>query len=112
MTYKTILDLDEDGYPTEEMLQAIREWKGDYAELLAQVRLAWRYADCGYWSENSYDWMDIERGSEYHASTAGWSGNESLIEALEGNRIFWAMCWYSSTRGGHHVFRIRQRETQ
>lgn len=39
-------------------------------------------------------------------STAGWSGNEEIIDALEKNHIFWLMFWTKSERGGHYTFEI------
>jgi len=86
---------DHDGYPTEETLQAIRGWEADMHALFAFIGEAWRYPD--YWHRE---------GDTYRFSTGGWSGNESLIEALEANFVAWAICWLSSARGGHYVFSV------
>lgn len=89
-------------YPCEADLQIIRDWTIekcalDCHELLAFVRQRWSYADWGW----------RQRGDTYHISTGGWSGNESLISALEQNLVFWAFCWQRSERGGHYVFHVR-----
>lgn len=93
--------MDTDGYPTDQELARIRDWpidnEGEIGRLLTFVRELWRYADAGYWRQ---------RGRTYRISTAGWSGNESIIGALQGNRLFWLLCWQSSRRGGHYVFHI------
>ena len=39
-------------------------------------------------------------------STAGWSGNEEIIDALEKNQFFWLMFWTKSERGGRYTFEI------
>jgi hypothetical protein len=98
---------DEDGYPTVEALQAIREFKPskreDWHDLMAFVRRLWVYAD--YFEDMQQD--DAGRlVHEYRVSTAGWSGHEDVIDALQDNALFWLDCWYSSRRGGHHVFRL------
>lgn len=38
--------------------------------------------------------------------TAGWSGNEDIIEELEKNMLFWNMWWWKTERGGHYYFEI------
>lgn len=93
--------LDKDGYPTEETLDKIREWdyKEGYHALMEFVKAIWRYADSGYW------WQEE---NEYTISTGGWSGNEDIIGSLMDNTMFWIMCWYSSKRGGHYVFEVRE----
>jgi len=94
---------DENGYPTEEELEKIRTWPLlEWAGLMRFVKSVWWSADWG-WSEAE----SPERKGEmmYQISTGGWSGNEDLIEALRDNMMFWAVCWYSSRRGGHYEFR-------
>lgn len=98
---------DVDGYPSEQTLQTIREWPPQesagqpirFIQLMKFMQEAWRYADCGY--------FQVE-GDNYHISTAGWSGNESLIEALQENFIFWSVCWRLSRRGGHYEFEVKE----
>lgn len=90
--------MDEDGYPEEDELKQIREWNWkDSSGLLGFVRERWTYADCGYWSQD---------GDKYSISTAGWSGNEDIMRALQANHGFWHLCWQSSRRGGHYEFEI------
>jgi len=106
------MSLDE--YPTAEELAEIAGWDllpEDRSYTLAAHRLMehvkglWKYADTGYWSEQEVS--DV-RGPEieYTLHTGGWSGNEEIIEALEHMKMFWALYWWSSRRGGHYVFRI------
>ena len=88
-------------YPTKGALRAIRGWRlyeGDsWHGLMRYVREFWNYADIGYFRQE---------GSMYYLSTAGWSGNEEIIKALQKNYTFWIMCWVSSRRGGHYEFEI------
>jgi hypothetical protein len=87
-----------DGCPDETELQRVREWPyADLPGLLEFVHERWSYPD--YWREE---------GDVLHASTGGWSGNESLIDALQENRMFWALCWISSRRGGHFEFDLKR----
>ena len=100
--------VDDNGYPTEELLTIVRNWSPDagYDELLEFIKNYWRYGDCGYWSGPiPYKWFS-EEGVDYDISTAGWSGNEDIIGALKDNQIFWLTCWYKSQRGGHYTFRV------
>ena len=91
-------------YPTEEQLKIIREWPlfgQEYADpdkftaLMAYIRPLWYAAEMGYWQEHD---------GVYEISTAGWSGNESIIEALEANEAFWMLYFCRMDRGGHYVF--------
>ncbi len=92
--------MDDDGYPTEEELAKIRAWPWqDSAGLMAFIKSIWYLADWG-WHEKPG-----EKGKVHYAiSTAGWSGNESLIEAMQANEMFWLLNWKSSRRGGHYEF--------
>lgn len=90
--------MDKDGYPDENELKKIEEW--DYKDLSAMmeyVKERWKYSDWG-WSQ---------KGNLYYLSTGGWSGNESLIGAMEKNLMFWSLCWLSSRRGGHYEFEVK-----
>lgn len=87
---------DEDGYPTDDVLKMITNWPpSDFRGLLAFVHSAWE------WPERFE-----QEGDRYTLSTGGWSGNESLIDAMHSNRLFWLFCWQSSTRGGLFVFEL------
>lgn len=100
--------MDDEHYPTEETERIIREYHGPVDELLAAVKTVWAYADSGYWDEgDALDFLDrpVHR---YHVSTAGWSGNESLLDALEDNRGFWMFFWFQSQRGGHYIFETNE----
>ena len=88
---------DADGYPTEAELRRIRKWPhDDFVGLMEFVKSLWYLRDWG-WSQ---------RGRRYSISTAGWSGNEDMIGALQDNFMFWACCWLSSRRGGHYRFTL------
>lgn len=87
---------DAGGYPTEETLQAIREW--DFKSLRSCfefIKRAWRYPDYFTIGEKLAQ-----------ISTAGWSGNEELISALKDNRVIWEMTWLKIEFGGHFEFNI------
>ncbi|NBV27758.1 hypothetical protein EBS02_01895 [bacterium] len=99
--------LDEDGYPTEEFLTSIEIWRDrPFTELMDMIKPYWRFSDFGYWTQQAVlvkeDWI-----MEYRLSAGGWSGNESIIRALQNNHIFWSLCWISSHRGGHYVFEVK-----
>lgn len=91
-------DLDYDGYPSEAALEKIAAWPArDFNGLLEYVASLWAYPDY------------VTRAPEartYTFATGGWSGNESLVSALQQNLIFWGTCWMSSRRGGRYEFVI------
>lgn len=109
--------LDDDGYPTEATLEKIEKWdyKDGWTELMDFVCGLWLYADAGYWSmEKDVVVRDLPNykvvADVYHVSTAGWSGNESIILALKTNLMFWHFCWEQSNRGGHYIFHVKNNE--
>lgn len=91
-------------YPEDNELEIVQNWQYDesnsYEELMEYVRSLWAYANSGYWTQD---------GNKYSLSTAGWSGNESIVCALKDNYVFWALCWYFSKRGGHYEFIVPER---
>lgn len=107
--------LDEDGYPTEEALDKIARWPytDGWTELLAFVRELWAYNE--FWrEEKNVTTIDMPNykivADVYKVSTAGWSGNESIISALQKNWLFWMFCWEQSNRGGHYIFHVKNNE--
>ncbi len=90
--------------PPEETITVIAEWPvrefESFAALMGFVEKAWRYPEFFY----------VDEKGEYHLSTGGWSGNEDLIQAMQGNLVFWGVCWLESRCGGHFKFRLPQRK--
>ena len=91
--------VDDDGYPTEEMLDKIAKWDDNFNELMRFIEPHWKYAKDGYWTESQ---------AQYNISTAGWSGNEDIVRALRENSIFWSLCLIQSKRGGHYIFEVKE----
>ena len=100
--------MDIDGYPEEHELKSISEFdivKNPVTDLIDYIKDRWQYADCGYFSSELKD-SSGKHILKLRMSTAGWSGNESIIEALQKNNVFWMMYWHESKRGGHYSFEI------
>jgi hypothetical protein len=83
----------------DRVLIAISKWhhNNNWAGLMDYIRERWAYADAGYFRQD---------GRTYYLSTAGWSDNETIIDALSDNVVFWLMCWRWSKRGGHYKFKL------
>ena len=96
MTYSR---LDEDGYPTGDILQYISKIRSDqsHKEILELVKDLWCYPTYVTVEEDTYTFC-----------TGGWSGNESLISAMQQNLLFWSFCWEMSKKGGVHVFKLKE----
>jgi hypothetical protein len=106
-------ELDGDGYPTEETLTRIKEWEINDMQsgrgLLEFVREIWWHSKWGIHIEEVEDELMPSRKRKYdhwHMSTGGWSGNESIIRAMQANRLFWMFHWVQSRRGGHYIFEV------
>ena len=103
--------LDEDGYPTDEALQIIEEWHwSDAKGWFEFVNSIWHLKSWG-WNEGLFKDDDgVEDTYQYHISTAGWSGNESIIRSMQKNDMLWRLNWVQSRRGGHYSFELRSEE--
>jgi hypothetical protein len=101
--------LDEDGYPTDVALEIIRIWDtADTKGWFEFIKSIWYYASWG-WSEGEEQHELFDKVVyRYYISTAGWSGNESIIRAMQQNDWMWHMNWVQSRRGGHYIFEIYQ----
>jgi hypothetical protein len=99
--------LDDEGYPTEQWLRYIREFKPDenfgiiaFVYLLSE---GWWMPERGHYLSKQY------RGKrEFILHTGGWSGNEGIIDAILSNinltDIY--MKYMKWRRGGHYYFEI------
>ena len=94
---------DVNGYPTERTLDNIEtctfhESPEQLAQFIDYIRAHWRYADAGY-----FLYEPATGRLELH--TAGWSGNEDIIVALQ-QSLFFSFYWQRSYRGGHYYFQL------
>lgn len=78
------------------MLQKIQDWPApDWTGLMEFVKPCW--------SDHGRIWFE---DGEWRLATGGWSGNESIIDAMQSNFMFWSMCWQMSRRGGLFFFKL------
>ena len=95
---------DGNGYPTDEFLDFIRSYNYDTMPILDFVEIL-----CSAWKFSSFKLKrkyDGKRKLELH--TAGWSGNEDIICAVQGN-VFLTnaqMRLIKWETGGHYYFYI------
>jgi hypothetical protein len=102
---------DADGYPTDATLDRIRTWPvvalADMVACMDFAGRAWQYEDV--WTKED-DWEDPDwpesRKVRYVFSTVGWSGNESVVSAIERNPMLQMMGAWSWRRGGHYEYRF------
>ncbi len=100
--------LDEDGYPTESALWLLEHWPfEDPAGWFDLAKRLWHFQDLT-WSEEVVvdDFRESGKATHVHVSAFGWSGNESLISAMQANWMLWHQCWVQSRRGGHYIFEL------
>lgn len=103
---------DKDGYPTDETLERIKTWpiviNTDFAAVMDFAGRAWNYPE-GWVCEPDFidpDWPNQLSQRRYVFSTYGWSGNESIIGAIEGNQVLQLVGAWSWRRGGHYEYRF------
>ena len=111
------LQLDDDNYPTEESLEEIIEFK-DWKNLklfFAEIKQIWNYGEyfVGPMNNPPSDILSLVEGEKhegyswYRLATGGWSGNESIIDAMMQNPLVKGLTWYMSSIGGLHIFRAK-----
>jgi hypothetical protein len=95
-------DCMDDDYPSDEFLDYLAEIQVTTIAMartvLKTVISLWRWPHLASHDINA---------DEYILHTGGWSGHESIINALQKNELFWFLCWKSSHRGGHYVFDLK-----
>lgn len=101
--------LDEEGYPTQRTLWALEKWPFDDAKgWFSFLHRVWHLADWGWHeADEPPEYPRAQETAQVHRwnlSTAGWSGNESLVAAMQANEMLWHLCWVQSRRGGHYIF--------
>lgn len=107
--------LDGDGYPTEAVLDLIKNWNDwrNMPALFDIIEDIWWMDGWGVSHElKPHELALVEHGGLWanegrkyvRLATGGWSGNESLIYALRENPVVWSCCWRLSACGGLHIF--------
>jgi len=92
-----VFELNKDDYPTDETLNNIEYYSGEYRDLFNEIEhLFDRYGRADF---------DI-KNNQWTLITGGWRGNELIILAIESNFLMNHSCWESSHRGGKHVFNV------
>jgi hypothetical protein len=98
--------LDDEGYPTDEYLKFIREYKHETMPIMEIIELIcenWNHGSMGYYLSKKY------RGKRtFILHTLGWSGNESIINAIVANiwLTHFKMRYVKWRTGGHYYFEI------
>lgn len=95
--------LDEDGYPTQWAYHRIAQ--GPWArmqDVFDFIERIWCFGSMGFFRKEAQD-----GGVRYWLSTAGWAGNETLIEAMKQNFVLWST-WEQTRKGGHYEFFVDQ----
>jgi hypothetical protein len=108
--------LDEDGYPTDEALQIVEAWHWtDPKGWFDFIKEIWHLKNWGWGEgEEPHEWsgkLDQYKDKmiyQYDISTAGWSGNESIIRSMQKNEMMWHLNWVQSRRGGHYIFELKE----
>lgn len=101
--------LDDDGYPTDHALDIIERWHwSDSKGWFEFIKSIWWAADWGWKECDAIDDVSGKKSYCYYISTGGWSGNESIIRAMEKNWLLWNTQWVQSRRGGHYIFELKE----
>ena len=104
--------LDDEGYPTEYALDLIQSWHlSDPRGWFDLIRGIWYYREWGWKEAEAIDeFFNDQKITAIYVSTAGWSGNESIIKSMQKSDMLWHLTWAQSRRGGHYIFEIKDRD--
>jgi len=104
--------LDADGYPVDAALEIIEKWHwDDIPGWFKFIENIWYLRTWGWATKlEQHDYVTDKQVRRYHISTAGWSGNESIITAMQTNFMLWSLTWVQSRRGGHYIFELKEFE--
>ena len=101
--------IDEDGYPTDYCLKLIEDWHwSDNKGWFDFIKYCWYQKQWGWSEKKDTDVFSDKQVHSYHISTGGWSGNESIIGAMQSNQMMWSLNWVQSNRGGHYIFHLKE----
>jgi hypothetical protein len=89
--------VDDDGYPTESWIARMRDFHGSPSQLVDLLEQLW-------WTPTLMtvdEWLDVQCRTVVRVSlvTGGWSGNEQIIDFLNGS-MFHLLFWESSIAAG------------
>ena len=90
------------GYPDESILRKIKRWDGkDVTKMVNLIEESWNITYGAY----QIKWINSKR-YKLTLITGGWSGNESVMAAINKNKWFDMFYWQMSKRGGLHEYEI------
>lgn len=79
-----------------------KNWPKDFYDFAKYIGFCWN-KEYGYY--RLY-------GRKLWLSTGGWSENESIMMAINRNKVFNMVCWEMSKRGGHYKFELPNKTTK
>lgn len=108
----TTATFDSDGYPTNNTLDTISNWVlKDQQSIIDFFKFAEsaynKHYGCWKIINNYNDLLALtyEPFTALKIATGGWSSNESVIQAMKANTI-WYIAWVVSARGGLYILNM------
>jgi hypothetical protein len=111
-----VMDEWTDGeYPTDAALQRLEVWPyRDAAGALDFVKAIWHWPDFASHDISAHEAaiLHANPGEKYlRLATGGWSGNESIVHALDRNVMIHAIAWRLRAFGGLHIYQYPNPKT-
>lgn len=95
------------GYPTDDTLLQVKLYHGPVLDFFRSLKDGWWNGETGVREIEGRDCLG-RRVVRFRLHTWGWSGNESLIGAMQRNVLLWVFTWVESRVGGHYIFEFRR----